>query len=114
MISANIIESKKTTVEGVNKVPNLGTAELTFDTYYFEPGQVLNYHRHPTGDQIFVILEGEGKFYLDDGKEEILSLKPGVVVLAPKNIWHKVINTGKTVLIASQATKQPAGMEART
>jgi len=114
MISTNIFESKKTTKEGVNKVANLGTSELTFDTYYFEPGQVLNYHRHPTGDQIFVILEGEGVFYLDDGKEETLPLKPGVTVLAPKNVWHKVLNTGKGVLIASQATKQPAGMEART
>jgi mannose-6-phosphate isomerase-like protein (cupin superfamily) len=49
-------------------------------------------------------------FYLDDGVEKTIDLAPGVVVLAPKDIWHKVVNTQNKPLIASQATKQPAGL----
>ncbi len=99
--------------DDVNKVNYIMTDQLGADTYYFKPGQVLAYHRHPQGDQIFFIHEGEGEFYLDTGTEEKITIKQGSMVLAPKNVWHKVVNTGNSPLIVSQATKQPAGMEKR-
>lgn len=111
MQKANVTAKKDFKDDNVNKVTHLKTDTLAQDTYYFKPGQVLDYHRHPTGDQLFFVHEGEGTYSQDDGKEESTELKPGVVVLAPKGVWHKVV--AKTALIVSQATTQPAGMEKR-
>ena len=109
----NVIEKKEFKSGNVNKVTNIKSEQLAADTYYFKPGQVLDYHRHPEGDQIFFVHEGEGTFCIDNGdKEECVTLKPGVAVLAPKGVWHKIV--AEKELIVSQATKQPAGMEAKT
>lgn len=111
MNSANVIEKKEFKGDNVNKVTQIKSEQLTADTYYFKPGQVLEYHRHPEGDQIFFVHEGEGVFCLDNGKEECVRLTPGVTVLAPKGVWHKIVANKE--LIVSQATKQPAGMESK-
>ncbi len=110
----NIIE-KKDFDEGSapKKINHFTTDALSADTYYFKKNQVLDWHRHPTGDQIFFIQSGTGTFYLEkDGKEESFKVGPENTVLAEKNVWHKLVaDDGE--LIASQATKQPAGMEIR-
>jgi quercetin dioxygenase-like cupin family protein len=111
MNCANVMEKKEFKNEAVNKVTHIKSEQIAADTYYFKPGQVLEYHRHPEGDQIFFVHEGEGTFCLDNGKEECVSLKPGVTVLAPKGVWHKIVANKE--LVVSQATKQPAGMEAK-
>lgn len=112
MEHANVCETKVFKDNPVNKVTYLKTESLTQDTYYFNAGQVLEYHRHPNGDQIFFVHEGEGTFYLDGGSEESIDLKAGVTVLAPKGVWHKVV--ASTELVISQATVQPAGLEQRS
>lgn len=111
MQQANVSAKKEFKDDAVNKVTYIKTEQLAQDTYYFKPGQVLDYHRHPAGDQIFFVHEGEGTYFTDDGKEEKTELKPGVVVLAPKGVWHKITANGS--LVVSQATTQPAGMEKR-
>lgn len=116
MSCVNIME-KKTFADGTapSKVGQLKTDELTADTYYFKPGQVLDWHRHPTGDQIFFIQSGTGTFYLqkDGGPEESCKVGPEITIMAEKNVWHKLVADDGIELIASQATKQPAGMETR-
>lgn len=111
MQQANVSAERMFKEEAVNKVTFVKTEQLVQDTYFFKPGQVLDYHRHPGGDQIFFVHEGEGVYFLDNGKEETAELKPGVVVLAPKGVWHKIVAKGD--LVVSQATSQPAGMEKR-
>jgi quercetin dioxygenase-like cupin family protein len=111
MEEVNVVASKSFDDGQPKKVNYIKTDQLGQDTYYFKAGQVLEYHRHPEGDQIFFVQEGEGTYYLDGGTEETTTLKPGCVVLAPKNVWHKIVAT--TELIVSQATRQPAGMEVR-
>ncbi len=111
MQSANVTETKEFTDDAVKKVTYIKTDKLTEDTYYFNAGQVLAYHKHPTGDQVFFVSEGTGTYYLDDGKEETTALKPGVVVLAPKDVWHKIV--ADTEMVVSQATVQPAGLVQR-
>jgi len=111
MQKATVTEEKAYTDDAVNKVNYIKTDKLTEDTYYFKAGQVLAYHKHPTGDQIFFVQEGTGTYYLDDGTEESTELKPGVAVLAPKDVWHKIV--ADTEMVVSQATVQPAGMIAR-
>ncbi len=108
MEHVDVTAKKEFKDEEVNKVTCIKTDELSHDTYYFKPGQVLDYHKHPGGDQLFFVHEGEGTYYIDDGREESTELRPGVVVLAPKDVWHKIV--AKTELVVSQATKQPAGM----
>jgi len=108
---ANVVEKKEFKNENVNKINHIKSEQLTTDTYYFKPGQVLDYHRHPEGDQIFFVHEGEGTFCMDNGREECIGLKAGVTVLAPRGVWHKIVANKE--LVVSQATKQPAGMEAR-
>lgn len=111
MECADVCASKDFKDDKVAKVTYIKTDQLGQDTYYFKAGQVLDYHRHPQGDQIFFVHEGTGTFYLDDGGESTSGLKPGVVVLAPKNVWHKIV--AESELVVSQATSQPAGMETR-
>lgn len=109
MQQVNIYDEKEFKDNAVNRATYIKTERINQETYYFKPGQVIDYHRHPEGDQIFFVHEGEGMCYLDDGKEESVELKPGTVVLAPKGIWHKIV--AKTELIVSAATSQPAGIE---
>ncbi|MFQ5354194.1 MAG: cupin domain-containing protein [Thermodesulfobacteriota bacterium] len=111
MQKATVTEGKEYNDDAVKKVTYIKTDKLTEDTYYFKAGQVLAYHKHPTGDQIFFVQEGTGTYYLDDGGEESTELKPGVTVLAPKDVWHKIV--ADTEMVVSQATVQPAGLMQR-
>ncbi|MCK4738310.1 MAG: cupin domain-containing protein [Deltaproteobacteria bacterium] len=111
MEAANVVEEKEFNDGAVKKVSRIKTDAIGQDTYYFNDGQVLDWHRHPTGDQVFFVHEGKGKYYLDDGTEECIDINAGCVMLAPKNVWHKIVAEGE--LVVSQATTQPAGMETR-
>jgi quercetin dioxygenase-like cupin family protein len=113
-IQSNDIASNKTTQDNMVAKATLNkTDSLTLDVYYFKAGQALGYHRHPTGDQIFTVIEGTGTFKLDGGNEESLAVKAGSTFLAPANVWHDLIDSGDGKLIAQQVTKQPSGMEKR-
>lgn len=106
---ANVLEKREFKAEDNNKVTYIKTEELAADAYFFKAGQVLKFHRHPS-DQIFFVNEGEGEFILEaEGKEQKITLKPGVMVLAPKGVFHKVVAIKD--LIVSQATKLPTGLE---
>lgn len=50
----------------VPKIPVFAGNDITSEVYYFKPNQVLNAHRHPNGEQIFVFLKGEGKMKLGE------------------------------------------------
>lgn len=111
--NGDINASKQLQDDAVAKVNIIKTDALTMDVYYFKADQQLGYHRHPTGDQIFTVLEGEGTFYLDGGSEETLEVKVGSTFLAPANVWHDLKDGGKGALVAQQVTQQPSGMEKR-
>ncbi len=113
ILNGNIAEYRTTHNDIVAKVTIIKTDSLTLDVYYFKAGQALGYHRHPTGDQIFTVIEGSGTFKLDNGSEESLAVEQGSTFLAPANVWHDLIDSGNGKLVAQQVTKQPAGMEKR-
>ena len=77
MEEVNVVAAKSFDDGQPKKVNYIKTDQLGQDTYYFSAGQVLEYHRHPEGDQIFFVQEGEGTFHLDGGTEETTALKPG-------------------------------------
>ncbi|MBI2874416.1 MAG: cupin domain-containing protein [Firmicutes bacterium] len=109
----NILENTSYSFESVKKVSNFQGGDITADTYYFKPSQILAYHRHPQGDQIFFVLKGSGRFHLDNGTERIIDVKPGSTVYVPAGTWHQLAN-GNEEMVASQVTKAGAGMESRS
>ena len=113
ILNGDISAYRKTQDDMVAKVTIVKTDSLSLDVYYFKTGQALGYHRHPTGDQIFTVIEGSGTFKLDDGSEETLEVNQGSTFLAPANVWHDLIDSGNGKLVAQQVTKQPSGMEKR-
>ena len=66
----------------------------------WEAGQVSPIHSHPTADEIYHVLEGEGLF--NDGKQE-RTLKPGDTVIFPAGEVHKVSAVTRMVLYRVQA-----------
>ena len=66
----------------------------------WEPGQTSPIHSHPTADEIYHVLEGEGLF--NDGKREV-TLKPGDTVIFPAGEVHLVKSVTRMVLYRVQA-----------
>jgi quercetin dioxygenase-like cupin family protein len=61
----------------------------------WEAGQISPIHSHPTADEIYHVLEGEGLF--NDGKEQRI-LKPGDTVIFPAGEVHQVSAVTRMVL----------------
>lgn len=57
-----------------------------------EPGQEVFLHTHPTADDIWIVLEGEGIYFMGDGKEAAIG--KGMAVLAAADQVHGMRNTG--------------------
>ncbi len=112
-VAVNVFEKPEFNPANVNKVAHLKGSDITSDTYYFEPGQVLKYHRHPNGEQVFFILRGKGRFFLDDGAEKTIDVTEGSSILVPAGVWHKLVNDANGQMVAVQVTKAAAGMESR-
>jgi quercetin dioxygenase-like cupin family protein len=66
----------------------------------WEPGQTSPIHSHPTADEIYHVLEGEGLF--DDGQKEV-RLGPGDTVIFPAGEVHRVQSVTRMVLYRVQA-----------
>lgn len=107
-----VLENPQYSENAVNKVNNFTGEDLTTDTYYFKKDQVLNYHKHPQGDQVFFIIKGQGTFYLDNGSEEAIPVKDGSIIYVPKSVWHKLVAEGGD-MVACQVTRPGAGMQTR-
>jgi quercetin dioxygenase-like cupin family protein len=61
----------------------------------WEAGQISPIHSHPTADEIYHVLEGEGLF--NDGQEQ-RTLKPGDTVIFPAGEVHQVSAITRMVL----------------
>lgn len=66
----------------------------------WEPGQTSPIHSHPTADEIYHILEGEGLF--NDGRKEV-KLGAGATVIFPAGEVHLVRSLTRMVLYRVQA-----------
>ena len=69
------------------------TTEAAVVCWHVEPGQHIELHVHPTGQDTWVVLSGEGQYFLDQ-KSPPVALHPGVVAVAPAGAVHGAINTG--------------------
>ena len=60
------------------------------------------WERHTQGDEIVIVLEGEGDFIQQiDGTEQRIPVKPGTTLVNPSSVWHSadVISPIKAVYI---------------
>ncbi|GAP38265.1 cupin domain-containing protein [Piscinibacter sakaiensis] len=73
------------------------TAEAAVVCWQVEPGQRLALHRHPSGQDTWIVLSGEG-LYVTDTAGTTRPLAPGVVAIAPAGAVHGVLATGDVPL----------------
>ena len=62
----------------------------------FEPGQSHALHAHTGMDKVYLVLEGEGLFLLDD---RTLAMRAGDVLVAPDGVPHGVENNSQARLL---------------
>ena len=66
--------------------------------WYINPNQEIAPHLHPHGQDTWTILQGKGKYYLDQqGNTEAIAA--GDIVIAPKGFVHGVLNDGEEPLV---------------
>ncbi len=65
--------------------------------WHVEPGQHIELHVHPGGQDTWIVLAGEGR-YFPDQSGHFLPLRPGVVAIATRGAVHGALNTGSTAL----------------
>lgn len=88
--------------QNVGKVNNFTGADLTTSTYYFRPGQTMNYQARRQGDQVYVVLSGQGQFCLNNGNEEVIDVAPGSIVYIPTGVQYKMLNNGQNEMICTE------------
>jgi quercetin dioxygenase-like cupin family protein len=73
-----------------------------------DPGQEVPQHIHPASDDMWIIVEGEGKYYV--GEDQTERVQAGMVACAPAGTVHGLRNTGDTKLVyVSVSAPQPLG-----
>ena len=65
------------------------TSDMNFNIYCIRPGQQNPMHKHPNSDEILYFVEGIGECIVGD---DTFQVKPGDVVLVPKNASHAILN----------------------
>ncbi|HEU4965185.1 MAG TPA: cupin domain-containing protein [Bacilli bacterium] len=88
--------------ENVGKVNNFTGRDLTTNTYYFRPGQTLGQQARQIGDQVYVVLSGQGQFYLNNGSEERIDVAPGSIVYIPTGVSFRMQNSGQEEMICTE------------
>jgi len=62
----------------------------------FEPGQEHRLHAHQGMDKVYHVLDGRGRFLLEDGEVE---MEAGTMLVAPEGVPHGIRNTSEKRLI---------------
>ena len=62
----------------------------------FEPGQEHALHAHEGTDKLYLVLEGEGLFLLE---EREIAMRTGEMLAAPEGVPHGIRNTGAVRLV---------------
>lgn len=91
----------------VVKTNNFTGQDLTANTYYFKPGQVMGYQSQAGGDQVFVVLQGQGQFFLHNGQEETIDVEHGSIVYIPEGVKYKIVNRQNAEMICTGVNHPP-------
>ena len=71
------------------------TALTQFAFGIFEPGEICPRHRHPTMEELFYFMKGEGEYEIGN---QIVDIKPGTFLRIPANTDHQLVNSGNGTL----------------
>jgi len=93
---ATIEKMKAFSSEKMKKTKLFNTDHMVSDLYCFEPGQFQKAHAHAGEDKIYLVLEGEGVFQVDDEEE---TLTKGSALIAPAGSIHGVTNRSSEALV---------------
>jgi len=93
---ANLEKMKSFSSEKMKKTNLFNTDQMLSDLYCFEPGQFQKPHAHAGEDKVYLVLEGEGVFQIDE-EEECIS--KGSAVIAPAGSIHGVANRSTEALV---------------
>lgn len=79
--------------------------------WHLEPGQRIELHTHPTGQDTWIVLSGHG-VYLPELNGTVLPLRPGIVAVAPRGAVHGALNNGSEPLrFVSVVSPSESGFE---
>ena len=86
----------------------LQTPNTMVVAFTVEPGQEVPQHIHPASDDMWIIVEGEGEYYV--GEDITEHVQAGMVACAPAGTVHGLRNTGdKKLVYVSVSAPQPLG-----
>ncbi len=81
----------------------LKTENIAFNVYQFQPWQALGMHRHPASDEVFYVIGGRCRLYVDDESGDV---KAGDAVYVPEGAMHAVLSCStKATLLSVQGPK---------
>lgn len=66
------------------------------------------WERHPSGDEIVMVMEGSADLILLEGEDEVRHrLAAGQLVVVPRNVWHRFeVSDGVKVFTATPAPEE--------
>jgi quercetin dioxygenase-like cupin family protein len=80
-----------------NKIP-INSAKGLLRLLCFEPNQHVPLHKHPKGDEYFLVIKGKGKVKIGNEETEVES---GTIVRAPANTLHQWKNGIERLILLS-------------
>ncbi|MGF7185677.1 quercetin dioxygenase-like cupin family protein [Desulfitispora alkaliphila] len=90
--------------EILTDVPEKATKKVFYENerlngavWYVPAGEELPAHYHPETDDVWVVLQGKGEYFLGDGKTA--PLEKGMVAVAAKTEIHGIKATGDEPLV---------------
>lgn len=84
----------------------LKTPHTQVVAFTVEPGQEVPQHVHPSSDDMWIVLEGVGEYYV--GEDQTEHVEAGMVACAPAGTVHGLKNTGNRKLVyVSVSSPQP-------
>ena len=87
------------------------TPDCVVVAWYLKPGQSIKPHRHPTGQDTWTILSGQGEYVINEAGET-RSIQAGDIVIAHTGEVHGLHNTGNEVFsFISVVAPAQAGFE---
>ncbi|MBF0522268.1 MAG: cupin domain-containing protein [Candidatus Omnitrophica bacterium] len=102
--AVKVTDIKEFNVDKFIKKSPFNTDKFVYNVFYFNPRQILPFHKHPASDELFYIVDGVGQFTV--GNESVI-VGPSSSVYGPANVFHGLVNSGdkEMIIISIQAPK---------
>jgi quercetin dioxygenase-like cupin family protein len=95
-----VFESGKYFQAGRSEPPRIvitETDDAAVVCWHVEPGQHIELHVHPSGQDTWIVLSGQG-LYFETPESTGAPLGPGTIAVAPRGAVHGALNTGREPL----------------